>query len=303
MWVAFAVTILAVLGVTYALSADAAIPRKESGLQSFPVEASAQIYKGALVCTNTSGYLVAGADTNGYRFVGIAYENVLGTDQGVKSCRVHTSGVFKITATSITQAMVGKFMYLKDDATIDDTSTNFLCVGRLVEYVSTTSGWVDLGYRAVQLSDGPALLYRTIATGYTDVLGAIDYGDLTTNGASGGHIYGRGSWINLADSSVPGAGHIHVPWEGGIYDGGATLTNARLVFGAQYQAVLSGSPASLHCFRINTSHEITALFAAANAGSIHYGAGQTASSAVGTIALADIAGVGVVYVQVYETSS
>ena len=79
--------------------------------------------------------------------MGVAYENVLGTTQGALNCRVHTEGVFKFAATSITQAMVGRFMYLVDDATMDDTSTNRICVGRLVEFVSTTSGWVDISQR------------------------------------------------------------------------------------------------------------------------------------------------------------
>lgn len=138
---------LMAFGIPMALSADAQIPRKEGGLQSFPVEAATQIYKGAQVCLNAAGYLVAAADTAGLRFVGIAYENVLGTTQGALNCRVHTEGVFKLPATSITQAMVGQFMYAADDATMDETSTNRICVGRLVEYVSTTLGWVDIGQR------------------------------------------------------------------------------------------------------------------------------------------------------------
>lgn len=151
-----AMTLLIVLGVPMALSADAQISRKESGLQSFPVEAATQIYKGAFVCLNTSGYLVAGSDTAAYRFVGVAYENVLGTTQGALSCRVHTTGVFLKPATSITQAMVGRMMYLVDDSTFDESQTE-CAVGVLVSFVSTTSGWVDIGQ-------------RDILTGYQDHL-------------------------------------------------------------------------------------------------------------------------------------
>jgi len=140
-----ALVMLVAMGLPAALSADAQVDRKDAGLQSFPVEASTQIYKGAIVCLNTSGYLVTGADTDGLRVVGIAYENVLGTTQGAKSCRVYTLGRFLFTATSITQAMVGRTMYLVDDATVDDTSTYKLAVGTLVQYISTTSGWVDIG--------------------------------------------------------------------------------------------------------------------------------------------------------------
>jgi len=140
-----------VLGIPAALSADSNIPRKEGGLQSFPVAGSStQIYKGAMVCLNASGYLVAGASTAGLRFIGIAYENVLNSgSDGDKNCRVYTAGVFKLTATSITQAMVGQTMYLVDDATFDDVDSDSIAVGRLVEYVSTTSGWIDIGQRQV----------------------------------------------------------------------------------------------------------------------------------------------------------
>jgi hypothetical protein len=146
------VTMMA-LGFGAVLSADASISRKESGLQSFPVAGSStQIYKGAFVCLNTSGYLVAAADTEGLRFVGVAYENVLnaGSD-GDKTCRVHTEGVFQKPATSITQAMVGRKMFVVDDATMDESSTNKVEIGTLVSYDSTTSGWVDIGRRDLLL--------------------------------------------------------------------------------------------------------------------------------------------------------
>lgn len=300
-----AMVMLVALGIPMALSADTQIPRKEAGLQSYPVTSGEIIYKGAVCCVDADGYLVAGANTAGYKFAGIAYEqidNSAGSD-GDLWCRVHTEGVFQLTCTSITQVMVGQYMYLVDDATVDDAPTAIV-VGKLVQYVSATSGWVDIGQRGMTLDNTPAMLYRNSLTGYTNELGEVDYGDLTVNGASGGHIYGRGSWINLASGAVPGAGHIHVPWEGGIYDGGATLTNARLVFGGQYQAILSGSPASLHCWRLNTTQTITALIAAANSGSVGYVAGTgTTSNKVGDLPLVDVAGgPGVRYVRLYDAA-
>ena len=297
-------SMLIVLGIPAALSADASIPRKEGGLQSFPVEATTQIYKGAVVCLNTSGYLVAGADTNGYRFAGIAYENVLGTTQGALNCRVYTHGVFKLTCTSITQAMVGRLVYVTDDATVDESSSYYVCVGRITEYVSTTQAWVDIGQRGLTLENAPGRLYAEITSG-SDELGAVDYGELHVAGTSAGHTYGRGSWINIDDAAILAAGHIHVPWEGGVYEAAATMTNARIVFGAQCQAILTNTPASLHCWRLNTTKTITALIAAANSGSVGYVANATANSTkLGDIPLADIAGgVGVVYVRVYGVQS
>ncbi len=143
--------ILTAFGIPMALSADASVARKESGLQSFPVAASTIIYKGAHVCLNTSGYLVAAADTAGLRYVGVAYEqgdNSASLVDGAISIRVHTEQVFQCTFTSITQAMVGRVMYVVDDATLDDTSTNKIAAGVLVEYTSSTSGWVDIGQRS-----------------------------------------------------------------------------------------------------------------------------------------------------------
>lgn len=137
---------LAAFGLFSALSADAKVSRKETGLMSYPVAGSStQIYKGAYVCINASGYLVPASDATALRFAGIAYENVLNTgSNGAKDCRVWTGGVFKKTATSITQAMVGQPMYIVDDATFDDTSTYLIPCGKLVEYVSATSGWVEI---------------------------------------------------------------------------------------------------------------------------------------------------------------
>lgn len=144
-----AMCMLLSVGVLSALSADVDLDRKEGGLQSYGVAASEQIYKGSLCVISATGYLEVLTDAASKRFVGVAYEKKLGTTDGVVKCRVYTSGVHKLTATSITQAMVGQMMYGTDDATIDDTTggTYYIPVGRLVEYVSATSGWVDIGQR------------------------------------------------------------------------------------------------------------------------------------------------------------
>lgn len=141
--------LVGVLGMTE-LSADQEVARKQGGLQSFPVLAAEIIYKGALVCVDATGYLCAAADTAGYKFAGVAYEKCDNTDGG-KSCRVYTEGVFLLTCTSITQLMVGELMYVADDDVVDDSSTNYVCAGRLVQYVSATQGWVDIGQRVEAL--------------------------------------------------------------------------------------------------------------------------------------------------------
>lgn len=129
------------------LTADIDVTRKEGGLQSYPVTASEIIYKGAMVGIDADGYLNAMGTALALRFVGIAAEKK-DNDSGLDAalwCRVYTEGVFLLTATSIAQTMVGQPMFCTDDQTLDDTGTNYQYCGVLVEYVSATSGWVDIG--------------------------------------------------------------------------------------------------------------------------------------------------------------
>lgn len=139
------------------LDADQEVARKQGGLQSYPVKDNDILYKGGLVTIDTDGYAEPAVDTAGHKFVGVAYEKVdntlSGHSAGGKSIRVYTEGVFLLTCTDITQNMVGQSMYVKDDDVVDDTSTNFVCAGRLVQYVGTTQGWVDIGQRVEALRD------------------------------------------------------------------------------------------------------------------------------------------------------
>jgi hypothetical protein len=129
------------------LTADRITAAKDPGLKSYPMGDDI-IYKGGFVTLNTDGYAVAGQDSAGYKFVGVAVEqgDNAGGSNGDVWVRVYTEGVFLMAATSIAQANVGDMMYLVDDQTFDDaTVTNYIPVGILVEYVSATSGWVDIG--------------------------------------------------------------------------------------------------------------------------------------------------------------
>ena len=131
--------------VGLALAADRETQYKEGlGIKRYLVKTGVTIYKGGLVCVEPSGgYAVPGADTVNYRCVGVAEETVAAGSaaSGTYGIRVR-SGLFLLAATSITQAMVGSAMYVKDDQTFDDTSSNGVFAGILAEYVSTTSGWI-----------------------------------------------------------------------------------------------------------------------------------------------------------------
>ncbi len=171
------------------LSANAYISRRQGNLQSYLVEDNVHIYKGALVVINTSGYALPGADTSGYRFVGVAAEEadntVTGHSQGGISVKVWTDGEHKLTATSITQAMVGQMMFLVDDATVDDvTVTNRIPVGILTEYISATQGWVSIQEALgedVVIVNSPAAVNRG---GDADWAGASGGLSLPTNSAA-----------------------------------------------------------------------------------------------------------------------
>ena len=106
--------------------------------------ANTKIYAGSLVCISAAGYAVPAADTIGYRFAGVALEQV--DNSGGKNVRVRRAGVFEFDAVSISQDMVGVAMYAADDHTFDDAAgpTNDIKVGLLVKYVSATKGWIDI---------------------------------------------------------------------------------------------------------------------------------------------------------------
>jgi hypothetical protein len=130
------------------LTRDRATSYREGIEVEYPVAASTRIYAGSLVCVNAAGYAVPAADTSGYRFAGVAMEQVdnsAGAD-GATQVRVRRAGVFEFDAASITQAMVGEAMYAVDDHTFDDAAgpDNDVRVGTLVKYVAATQGWIDI---------------------------------------------------------------------------------------------------------------------------------------------------------------
>ena len=128
-----------------ALAADRNTQSKIGDLMIYPVEAGEVIYKGALVTVDADGYLMPAQDTSGHRLVGVADEKVdnTGGADGDLNCRVASGRKFRFAASSITQAMVNQVMYIVDDQTFDDgNGTNAIKAGRLVEFISTTEGWI-----------------------------------------------------------------------------------------------------------------------------------------------------------------
>src|SRR3972149_8865321 len=129
-----------------ALTADRNRQARGTGkVYLFPM-AAVKIYKGSIVMANASGFATPGTDTAALRVVGIATEtidNAAGA-AGDKFIHVDADREFLFVATSITQAMLGTLMVCVDDDNVDDAAgaTNDIPVGRLTEFVTTTSGWV-----------------------------------------------------------------------------------------------------------------------------------------------------------------
>lgn len=147
-----------------ALSEDKQIQRQDGVEKDFPVDDGDTIYGGALVSVNAAGYLVAGADTSGQIFQGVAMEqkdNASGSD-GDLDCTVRRRGLVKcIMDTAITQANVGDNVFLVDDQTVDLTANvthNIFC-GIIAGYIDTTHAWIDIE---------PAIRQADVATHIAD---------------------------------------------------------------------------------------------------------------------------------------
>lgn len=110
-------------------------PYLDGELLALPVAASTTIKGGHLVAVNASGYLVPAADTAGLTVVGVAMEsqdNSAGAN-GALSCLLRRRKVFVFenhATNAVTQAMVGKNVYVADSVTVcSDGATNDIVAG------------------------------------------------------------------------------------------------------------------------------------------------------------------------------
>ena len=175
-------------------------------------------------------------------------------------------------------------------------STNTIAV-KVHQDPSAINGGVRM-YETVADDSYGLDMYTILAGGKSEGMNGYFEGHITA--AIDGHTYGLGSWINVDGASYLAAGHICTPFEGGIYAGDAQAA-ARVVFAGQHQAILTGAPASLHAWRLNSTQTITALIAAANPGTVAFQASALETSTpIGSIPLVDVVGVGVGYVRLYD---
>jgi hypothetical protein len=119
-----------------ALSQPYETHEREGLIVAYPVKANARIWKGALVCIDSTGYLVPASDTANLRFVGVAFESVdnTGGANGAKRCRVVKRGTFIYNRIgNFTQADIGTTARAVTDNEVAKTSTNNIVVGTVVE--------------------------------------------------------------------------------------------------------------------------------------------------------------------------
>jgi len=118
-----------------ALSSNYEAQRKDGELISYPVAASTHIYKGAMVCLNTSGYAVLAADTVSFIFIGIAYEeanNTTATNGDVK-VRILKNGSYVVAKASAAQTDMGAKMCISDDNTVAADTAQDIAAGYVVD--------------------------------------------------------------------------------------------------------------------------------------------------------------------------
>ena len=119
-----------------ALSQPYETHEREGLIVAYPVKANTRIWKGALVCVDSTGYLVPASDTANLRFVGVAFESVdnTGGASSAKRCRVVKRGTFVYNRIgSFTQADIGTTARAITDNEVAKTSTNNIVVGTVVE--------------------------------------------------------------------------------------------------------------------------------------------------------------------------
>lgn len=102
---------------------------KDGELIAVPVAASTKIEAGNLVALDADGYLVHAADTAGLTVIGVSEEtkdNSAGAD-GALTCLVRRKKafLFENSATNaVTQALVGKSVYVEDSVTMSSAAAD-----------------------------------------------------------------------------------------------------------------------------------------------------------------------------------
>jgi len=272
--------------------------------------------------THTDGFVDGGdAVLLGNEIVGVALVSAAAATDYIT---IDTEGVFALVVQGINDAgnvavAEGDEVYINRTTCVLSRVSNFATHQPFGYALSPVVSGVLTTVVAVKVHFDPSianqrLIYNTVtsgavsyewdstlAGGASEGMNGYFEGHLTA--AATGHVYGLGSWINVEGAGSAPAGHIIVPFEGGIYTDSANAA-ARIVFGGQHQAILTDAPASLYAWRLNSTQTVTAVIAAANPGSVGFvSTAAETSTPVGGIPLFDIVGSGVVWVRVYDAAT
>lgn len=172
-----------------ALSADRNTPTLGAGgvptLTNYPVYTGVHIYKGSLVCLNSSGYLVPGSTSTTLKAVGMALENVDNTtgSSGDLYCQVKQGVSRWANGNSITFASVGSLAWVVDDQTVSSSASGKSVAGTI--YLVDSQGvWVYTGLAApldaTALTDFITELASTSTAEGASLVGVEDSGSLLT---------------------------------------------------------------------------------------------------------------------------
>jgi len=233
---------------------------EEGKFIAFPVLAGEKILSGVFSVVGADGYLktATAANIKTAKAVVItidALDNTSGVNgnvaTGLNLVRAYVSGTFKLANfTSITQAMVMKSMFITDNYTIDEAQVSGIKAGTLVQYLSATSGYLELNkfYNAdglivqkvplVAAADGTAgavlawanptgqsiIVEKVIAEithAATDALGAVDIG-VAANGTTASDTIIDGLVIDTVGTFSP------------VGSGGTNGKGDRLMTSGQY---------------------------------------------------------------------
>ena len=211
--------------------------------------------------------------------VGTAAVKVGGTAQDV-DFQFYATGSLSaiIDAGAATLTLVGITSTTNKPLTITDaTATSSTTTGALIvtggiataadifcgdDLFMSNGGVINFNAGNVTLTHATNVL--TFATSRATAAMDDGYGmfevDATVTGTGTGHAAASSSWLNIP-SGTAAAGSYQCARNDGVYEaGGATITNAKIIFGARMHKILGDTDALTFPFSINTSNSgITAL--------------------------------------------
>jgi hypothetical protein len=129
-----------------ALSSDRKTPHREGIEIEYKVAGGAKIFAGSLVCLNENGYAVPGSDSSGFKFLGVAREQVDNSSgaNGAMAVRVARRGVFRFCASGMAVTDIGAAVNVADDQTVAKTTTQSVACGKIAEFISATEVGIDI---------------------------------------------------------------------------------------------------------------------------------------------------------------